>query len=605
MIFIFSFKGWPEEAPTFFSDEVVVTASRILQLRTELPASITVITSTEIKTLGAKNVGDILNYSFGTLSRTTGYVGSQISGGIRGASYQQMFILIDGQRINSPLLGGYDLGDLSVDNIEKVEIVRGPASALYGADAVGGVVNIITNKAENKYSLSVLYKSAEKGANDLELMTSGGSDLFDYSFSAGQGYSPGYRENSDYTSQKFNGSILKNLDERSKLGVSFDLYYAKKGVPGALSFLTPSTRQEDNDQHFRIISETKVTDQWNIKLNSTFGKMQQRFSSDPASSPYDIYGADSDQFELQNDIKLGDSDLFNIGAELRNDESRSSLSGDHLVTNKAVYIQDQHYFTPDLSLLVSSRYDNHSIYGDTSNPRFGLNYKFNKDSSFWVSYGEAYRAPTLNDLYTYYVDPVWGTIMKGNPRLKPESSKSSEIGLRSKLTDNIEVNANYFTSKVDNLITWVDISGTWMTWEAQNVNSADISGYEAGITCYLSSALKCFVNYTATDATDGKTGKDLPYKPRTQYNAGLEYNDEDDNSAGILFHHVGERYDNQANTRKVDAYTVTSINFNRRLSPQMIFIAGAENFLNEDYQDTYDYPMPGRIYTFGVRYDLI
>ena len=543
---LFSTAVFAEEAPTFFGQEVVVTASRIPQLRSQLPASITVITSTEIETLGAKNMGDVLNYTFGTSARLTGYLGAQVSGSIRGSTYQQMLILIDGQRVNSPLLGGYDLGDLPIDNIDKVEIVRGPASAIYGADAVGGVINIITKKSVNAgaYGLKICTKLSEKGANDLQLLTSGASDLLNYSFSAGQDYSPGYRDNSDYTAQKYSGDVSRRFNEQFNLDVNFDLYYAKKGVAGSLTFPTPDTRQDDNDQHFRILTDTKVNDWWDIKLNSSFGKMDQLYSSDPSSIPYDKYDAVSDQYEFQNDIKLGSSDLLDIGADYRNDESMSVLAGDHLVANKAVFFQDQHYFTPDLSLMVSTRNDNHSIYGDTSSPRVGLNYTLNKDSSFWVSYGEAYRAPTLNDLYTYYVDPVWGIISKGNIHLKPEDSKSSEIGFTSRLSDNIELNADYFETKVDNLITWVDISGSFMTWEAENVASANIYGYEIGITYYLLKDMKCFVNYTGTDATDGTSGKDLPYRPRAQYNAGLEYNDGSDDSAGILFHHVGELDEN-------------------------------------------------------------
>jgi vitamin B12 transporter len=137
------------------------------------------------------------------------------------------------------------------------------------------------------------------------------------------------------------------------------------------------------------------------------------------------------------------------------------------------------------------------------------------------------------------------------------------------------------------------------------VATANISGYELGVTYHPVQDIKLFVNYTMTDAKDGVTWKDLTYRPRTQYNAGIEYNNEDDDSAGVLIRHVGQRYDNLSNTRKVDAYTVTDINFRHRLSPSLLLSIAAENFCNADYQDTFDYPMPGRIYTFGIQYNLI
>lgn len=606
---LLSFSGAKAEvAPVFYGDEVVVTASRIPQLRSELPASATVITSAEIGTFGAKNMGDVLDLTFGTYSNATGYLGSQVSGSIRGFSYQQMLVLIDGQRINSPLLGGYDLGDLPVDDVEKVEIVRGPASALYGADAVGGVINIITRsqiKNNDKYSLTACSELSEKGAYDLKMSASGMADSFNYSFSAKQASSPGYRENGDYLAQNYTFNILKDLGDGSNIRFAGDLYHANKGVPGSLTFPTPSTRQEDNDQHFRILSMAKMNDWWTMNINSSFDQMEQLYSADPSSMPYDRYASYSSKYEIQNDLQLGDIDLFNFGVEYRNDMSRSVLSGTHLVTNKAAFAQDQLFFSKDLSLTIGARIDEHSIYGDTSSPRAGLLYRLSNDSSVWFSYGEAYRAPTLNDLYTYYVDPVWGMIMKGNLSLKPESSKDTEIGYRSKINDRTEINADYFTSRVENLIQWVDVSGDWMTWEAQNVASANISGYEIGLTYFLSADIKCFVNYSALDAKDGSSGKDLPYRPQAKYSAGLEYNDLANNSAGILIDHVGERYDDSSNRRKVDPYTVTNVDLHLQISPKWGLSFGAANFFNAEYQETFNYPMPGRIYTFGMQYDLI
>ncbi len=592
--------AWAEVAPVFHGEEVVVTASRMPQLRSELPASVTVITSTEIETLGAKNMGDVLNYTYGTSTRTTGYLGSQVSGSIRGSTYQQMLILIDGQRINSPLLGGYDLGTLPVDYIDRVEIVRGPASALYGADAVGGVVNIITKKSGNndKYALNVSSKLSEQGGNELQLATSGVADSLGYSFSAGKDFSPGFRDNSDYTAQKFSGDISKRFSEQLNLNLGYDQYNAKEGVPGPLSSPSPLAREEDNNQHLRLLSEIKVYDNWSMKLNSSFSQLNSiNNDADPVYGYRDKNDSSSDLYECQNEIKLGENDLLNLGAEYRNDQSVSTSSGDHLVYNKALSIQDQHYFTPDLSLLLSNRYDSHSVYGDTSSPRVGINYKLNSDSSIWASYGEAFRAPTLNDLFWY--DPY----DTGNPSLKPESSKNSEIGLTLRPDERTELNASYFTSQITDLIVWE--LNSYGTYETQNVASASISGYEVGLSYYVIRELKCFVNYTAMNAVDGTTRKDLLYKPGVQYNAGLEYNDGRNDSAGIIIDHVGDRYDDGANTIKVDPYTITNINFRFQVDPVLAILFGAENFFNEDYQETFDYPMPGRIYSFGIQYNLI
>jgi len=426
-----------------------------------------------------------------------------------------------------------------------------------------------------------------------------------YTISADQNTSPGDRENSDYSSLKYSGDISKQLTDNFSMGVGFDLYNSKKGVPGSLTFPTTSTRQKDNNQQLRILSEAKVNDMWNMKINSSFNNMEQLYSTDPSTTPYDKYRSYSSLFEIQNDYQLDSNNLLNVGAEYRKDQSRSTLSGINLVSNKALLIQDQYSIADNLSLMGSLRRDEHSVYGITSSPRIGLNYKPNKDGSLWISYGESYRAPTLNDLYTYYLDPVWGMIMKGNTSLRPEKSNSTEIGCTWMARKDTEVSVNYFSTRTQDLIQWVDISGTWMTWEAQNVASANISGYEIGLNYQFNNNLKAFINYTGLRAIDDSTGKYLVYRPVEQHNWGIQYNDPSGNSAGILMRHVGERYDNSDNSRNVDAYTVMDIKCGIKITPQMQIELGADNFFNEEYQDTYDYPMPGRIYSFGIKYDML
>lgn len=596
-----------EESPVFYGEEVIVTASHVPVKNNELPVSATVITSTEIDTFGARNLGDVIKLTFGTFPKTTGFLGSQVSGNIRGSSAQQILILVDGQRVNSPLLGGYDLGDLPTDNIERVEIVRGPVSALYGSDAIGGTINIITKKApgENKAGIILAPTLMEMGANNVILSASGGNGEMDCLFSANSTGSPGYRENSDYTALKYSGDISGRLNDDASARFCFDVYNAKKGVPGSLTFPTPATRQEDNDRQFRLLTDEKINDRWDMKFNSSFDEMDQSFSADPDTTPYDRYNSYSSQYDLLNNFRIDPANELVLGAEYRDDRSRSTLSGTHLVTNKAYYLEDHLQLIDQLSMTASMRRDEHSAFGDVNSPRVGLVYELVKGLSLWTSYGESFRAPTLNDLYTYYVDPIWGTIMKGNRKLKPEKGNSTEIGVKWDASDSTRISANYFSNKVDDLIEWVDISGTWATWEPQNIASANICGYELGIDHYLYRDLKAFINYSGLIPVDTATGKDLVYRPREQYNAGLEYNDAAGDSAALFLRHVGVRFDNKDNSRSVDAYTTVNIKCTSSIAPRLQLEFGADNFLNEDYQDTFDYPMPGRIYSFGIKYNLL
>jgi outer membrane receptor for ferrienterochelin and colicins len=582
------------DAPVFQGEGIIVTASRA-----DISESTTIITGKELELLGAKNVGDALRYTFGTSAKTTGPLGSQISGSIRGVNSQQMLVLVDGARINSPLLGGYDLGDLPVMNIERIEIVRGPSSASYGADAVGGVINIITKNGKD--NTEIFPQISEKGANGLSITCSRKFDKAGFVITADQEYSPGDRENSDCHLSDLSGKLTYDPDERTALSGGFETFHAIKGVAGSLTFPTPTTRQEDDNLRLFMQARTKVNDVSDLDIKFSQNELNQLYDADPDNAPIERYSSISRQFEAQNRLKLFDSDLFTYGGEYRVDRSGSDLAGNHIVDNTAIFVQEQHELGTGTGLYLSARQDSHSVSGQMFSPRAGIVASPFKDTSIRLSYGEAYRAPTLNDLFAYYVDPTWGIISRGNPKLKPEKARSSELGISQKINGNCEINANYFMNDVTDLIQWIDISGTWMTWEAQNVASARTSGYELGLKYDISESLEFKFNYTALEAIDGETGKYLPYRPREQHNSELLYSG-NGIEAGVNVVHIGRRFDDIQNTKIVDPYTVVGLKLEGSISSDIKVMASVENLFNEDYQDTLDYPMPGRRYTFGIRY---
>jgi len=590
------------DAPVFRGEEIIVTASRTPQTITDISESATIITGKELELLGAKNLGDAFRYTFGTSAKTTGPLGSQISGSIRGTSSQQMLILVDGARINSPLLGGYDLGDLPLVNVERIEIVRGPSSASYGADAVGGVINIITKKDTDKIEVSP--RISEMGANGLSVTCSRKFDNAGFVITADQDYSPGDRENSDCHLSDLSGKLTYDPDEKTALSGGFETFHAKKGVAGSLTFPTPSTRQEDDDLRLFMQASRKANDISGFDIKLSQNELNQLYDADPDNAAIERYSSVSRQVEAQNRIKLFDADLLTYGGEYRVDTSGSDLAGNHIVDNTAVFVQEQHELGAGTDIYLSARQDSHSVSGQMFSPRAGIVASPFKDTSIRLSYGEAYRAPTLNDLYTYYVDPTWGIIMKGNLKLKPEKARSSELGISQKINGNCEINANYFMNDVTDLIQWIDVSGTWMTWEARNVASAKTSGYELGLKYDISDSLEFKFNYTALEAIDGKTGKYLPYRPREQHNSELLYYG-DEIEVGINIAHIGRRFDDIQNNKVTDPYTVVGLKLVDSISADIKAMVSIENLFNEDYQDTLDYPMPGRRYTFGIRYCIM
>jgi outer membrane cobalamin receptor len=211
--------------------EVVVTATKTEKDPKDVTQSVTVITADDIKKSGATTAGEAIQNTVGMRIRDNGPEGAEASVSIRGATSAQVLVLLDGRRLNSPRTGGYNLSDLPVplDSIERIEIVRGPSSALYGADAAGGVVNIITKKP--KESKTTAEASAGSHGYDLLAIRNQGSvRLFSYSLSADRETSDGYRANSNLDQARTGGSIGYDFSADSRLDVRVDYLSKEQGV---------------------------------------------------------------------------------------------------------------------------------------------------------------------------------------------------------------------------------------------------------------------------------------------------------------------------------------------------------------------------------------
>ena len=583
------------DVPRFFGEEVVVTALRIPRLKSQIPWNTTIITRKEIEASGVFKLGDLLRSLPGVIVKADRDLSSAIQVSFRGSTTQQVLVLLNGTRINSPTLGSFDLGNLLLTDVEKIEVVKSPLSALYGADAVGGVINIITRPAteQPQYDLATSYGSFS--TYNLSLSGSGPH----YFFSAAKLGSAGFSDNNDYQGQDFNLRLSENFDQIA-VETGLKQYRADKGVGSS----TIPARQTENNTFFDI----KVRAD-NLGLNSTIAQSELDQSYNNAA-----WGVSSRHqtcarsFNLEKTANLGVAGAGLFGFEYRRDNSTSTDSGIRLLENRAAYVQNELSLSVASKLVLGLRYDDNSTYGNHYNPRIGWALSPWTDVNIKLSWGTAFRAPTVNDLYwtssTYPISWTGGVgTTEGNLNLKSETASSLDLTIERNLGPQSLVRCSYFLSTIKDMIQWANTSSSTVDefWTPSNVSNANIQGIELEYSKTILESLNSFVNLTHQNAKDSGADKFLVYRPQNRINAGLNYHDQAGVASNLLMKVVGEQYANTANTSKLEPYTIVDFMLSKELGKWRLKFDAA-NLFNTSYVETALSPMPGRKYTLGFNY---
>ncbi|MFA6431127.1 MAG: TonB-dependent receptor [Candidatus Margulisiibacteriota bacterium] len=587
------------DIPRFIGEDIIVTALRTVVSEKISPWNTTIIRADELKNYNT--VGEALKTVAGVDSQSYGSYGSLNSIRLRGANSTQVLILVDGSRINTPTLGMFDMGDLLTSNVERIEVVRAPLSAIYGSDAISGVINIITKSpAQGGRSFSASTNSF--GGGKFSLSASNANFLLSANYFGSQGF----RQNGDYLAKD---AFLK---VNFPIGIGdiiaqYDYYDADKGLPNVptseadpYSATTPNDRQKDKN----TIASVGLKGE-NYFLRTFQNTFMQKLD------PY-IWGASVNQgnqtgieWQQNFDLMMG---KVSYGIDGRQDFGNTQFSGEHTIQTVGIYAQDMISFGEKGALIASMRADKHSVAGTAINPRLGLTYLPEENLIIKASVGTAFRAPTLNELY-------WNDGYSfGDPNLKPEKSFSYEIGLERSFSDNHWARVNYFRNVTTDLIMW-DWKSNMMEARAKNVGEANVEGAEFELTQKIARDGKAFANITYQKAVDVRDfdplaqGKILRYTPEIKYNVGIETK-----NSTILVRHVGERFADLYNTVKMAPYTVVDLKLFRKLSSAANVEFAVDNLFDENYSEVVgndpvtfanrNFPMPRRTYTLGVKWEI-
>lgn len=572
--------------------EIVVTATKTEKDPKDVTQTVTVITADEIKKSGATNAAEVVRKAVGVSMQEYGPRGSVGQVTVRGAGSAQVLVLLDGRRLNSARSGGYNLTDLPValDDIERIELVRGPSSALYGADAVGGVVNIIT-KQPVKNESRITGAAGSHGYDALSVNNSGRSGGLFYSLSAGRETSDGYRANSDLAQRNIGGKLGYELGKDSSLSLNVNYLGKEIGVPGSLTWQTPFARQWTRDTVAGLEYKTRFSRELDMKVIGYYNRETLRYiDADPFFPASSKHKGVTDGADVQFNRLAGSWNTVTMGVEARGDSVVSTDAGTHATRLMAGYFQDELSLGDSLIVVLGGRYDSHSVYGDQVNPRASARYLISGSGTVLrASAGRSFRAPTLNNLYW---SDAWGNI--GNPDLRPETAKEYEAGLEQPLGKRASMKVTGFNRKVKDLIDWQEYAPFQYT--PVNIGRATVKGIEAETRIRLAEPLDWAINYTYINPVNETTGNKIYYTiPQTQVKSSLNMSvgaKMDVYFEGRMVENYVKPGEDEWKYSVMDAKVTQQVFAGSKGTGQVFF--GMNNIFDRKYQAVRNYSMPPR-----------
>ena len=586
--------------PTFSSidlGKIVITGSRVEQAYKKCTQNISVFSEEDIEESRAGEISEVLDLLPAVDILEYGSLGSTRSIYIRGASPKQVLILIDGRPIMSPGDGQVDFNEISLSNIERIEVLRGPASSMYGSSAVGGVVNIVTKRGTEKMQTEFTTKFGSFATKQVSLSHGYKIDDFDYFLSYDYLASHGHRDNSNYLSNAVNTKLGYQINQDHRLQFSGGYYNSELGIPGKLSWHTNNRKQESFDRYVDFAYQGKVLDgqELSLKLFHNIDRLEYYNTITPLDKETNqckLYGIDSHySHSFSDNFRLG------FGFTHQNNKINSSTTRKHSYHFEGLYLESEIDLWDRLNLKSGLRLDDYSTFGDYLSPSVSLSFWLTKKVKLHSLAAKSFRAPTLYDLYWPWQDLEEYT-QEGNPDLSPEKAISFEAGITNYFSDKFKLGLTLFKTKYKGLIDWAHDAAEHHTPE--NVAAAVTEGAELEAEFILRDRLKANFNYTYLEAKNLSTKKWLTYRPRHLYKLRLLYSPfcwE----MGVSASYKTKVFDNKTNTRSLKHYFIMDLDFSYKISDNTKLFFEIKNLFDLNYQEKYDYSMPGRALYGGVK----
>lgn len=663
-----------EELPVYSFDEVVVTATRTENDVKKVPASTQVITQEDIKRGGATSVRNALSMYANIFQK------SKVRGGghdiiIRGMETKHSLVMVNGRRISneadaSGLGNAMSLDRININDVEKIEIVRGPSSALYGSEAMGGVLNIITKPSKEQTLLTGLEHTSEDTSHWWHADT---GRIGNFSMTLDARFNKINRsmldtatESDPYgTAQTYNASLNYYVNDHSYVNAYMD-YYSQHlktdtGTPTMkpITLTTSSGKMSLSGQAMLEGTGSKAYKQknygisWNGKTDKNDWQIQAYMSKfnwsttsntkvlgsiPPAGmdgmfnyllqkkNTYDFNHDEHNMWAIEgrDSLRVNDHHRVTFGAEYVKDKvagtglgsngdgvhsitenGKTKSSSEKTLSSYAAYLQDEIEYGKWF-IVPAIRYDHHSAYGSHTSPKIGVTYNATDHFRIKANYGDGFKAPSVSQLY-YDLDMEMGrgnwVHLTGNPNLKPEKSKSWDLGFEAEFGKGYG-SLTYFDNDVDNLITSIpkgkDSNGHNLH-RYENVNKARIKGLENTLGYRFNDTLEFKVTSTLLDAKNTSAGKDLTQRARLSQIYQLIYDDHKDTGwSAVLWNQLdykfvtGKAWESGESVKK--SYSLTNFSLTRKVNKDTRVYGSVQNIFDKKDEDC---DLDGRFWSIG------
>lgn len=653
------------EVPTM--EEVVITATKSQEKRKEIPNSVVIKDSFDIEESSAKSVGELVANEPGIDLRTRGnYGGASEEIHLRGLGADGTQVMVNGVVLNSPSFGSADVSQIPLNNIDRVEVVKGPGSVLYGSGAMGGTVSVITKRPER----DMMTAAAEAGygtESTYRLSAEQGMFVckdFGYYLTASRMETDGFRDNSDLEHTDASLNLVYNKGDKLDISLYGDYVNRDYGVPGpkppegTQDYFIGSTKMynsesanladhgSDENYHSTLAVKGKALDWLDLRMKADYSILESdnysksSFSGSgtetivtntikgieanahmvPASWLKGIVGTEYRDFDYENEQQGFDANDNAIAGSTSKDE--------HAIHTHGTFAELQVSPVKMVKLFAGVRYEDHSRFGNETIPRLGIVVNPLESTTLKVNHSKHFKAPTMNDLFW----PDSG-FAKGNPDLKPETGWHTDVTVEQGMFKDLAfVSVSYFQWDLNDKIDWAENPDEptgmgWNYWTPSNISAYQAKGIELGAGFGPYEGVRADLSLTYQDVEEELvpgTKRQARYKPETLFKFSLTHTADFGLTSNMTARYVGERpgyyalKTDETPEEALDAYWTVDLKFIQNLTENWRVLLTVSNLLDEEYatflagftdQTTYTttqqpYPGAGRSVFASVKYEF-
>lgn len=589
----------------------------------------------QIEVQGAVTVQDALQFVPGVLSdgTTGGQLGSLSSQFMRGGDTSQTLILLNGRPINDlGFFGGFDLAEFTTDAVQRLEVVPGGSSTLYGSSGVGGTINIVTQSPTEEPEFVTEAGVGSFGYNQQVIQTRGTEGDFGWVIGYNRTYSDndfpfeletidfeGDRENAEVNYNNINAKLSANIGDRNRLTLS-GLYLTRDfgvagGVPtgegslGQFNRLTPEANRYTEDLFLDLLWESQLNSEGNSLLTARVYNDNQDYTFRDPDSSRDEIEQNSFGLQVQHNWKIADAHHLTYGADFRTvssenttfnfDSGDSTENFDDNINRGAIFARYEVDITPDFSANIGIRQEFNSLEnGSFTSPSAGLLWNATDSTTLRANYARSFNAPLISELQGLAAFNV-----EGNPDLGSEKGNSFDIGIDQKIGNFGLFRLTFFLNRISDSIAFE--FGSPSTYS--NLGEVEAKGIEAAIDVEVVDNVFAFANFTLNDTeiledvNESIEGNELSFRDANSFNFGIAYATPEGFYAGIFMHNISEYFVDNANTESLDGYRTVDLKLQVPVNDNFKINVSLNNIFDEDYEVSPGFPGLSRNFQTSVK----